>query len=47
MIKTKFDTLYLTEVFEKKIQQNGVIRFSAFGQNAIFGNMSVHHLIYV
>jgi hypothetical protein len=29
-------------VLKKKIWQNGVKRFSAFCQNAIFGNMSVH-----
>ena len=31
-------------VLKKKIWQNGVKRFSAFCQNAIFGNMSVHHM---
>ena len=45
MIKAKFDTLYQTDIFEKKkIRQNGVIGFLAFCLNAIFGNMSVHQL---
>ena len=42
MIKAKFDTLYQTDIFEKKIRQNDVIQFLAFCLNAIFGNMSVH-----
>jgi hypothetical protein len=30
------------QLFVKKNQQNGVIRLSAFCQNGLFGNMSVH-----
>jgi hypothetical protein len=46
MIKTKLDNLYQADIFEIKIRQNDVIRFSAFYLNAIFGNMSVHrHLM--